>query len=91
MSITPPYRRASKWLKLLDYLNENDGDFSVCGKRGYAMDDDVIQQITGSIQQSRPYNIKFTNRDYSIEGRANAARFNVYPLHKGRIKVFIEQ
>lgn len=91
MSITAPYSRASKWLKLLDYLNENGGDFLVGGKRGYAMDDDAIQLITGTTQRSRPYNIKFTVKDYSIEGRANAARFDVYSLRKGKIKVFIEQ
>lgn len=91
MSITPPYRRKSKWYKLLEYLNGNGGDFQVGGKRGYAMDDDKIQEITGTTQKARPYNIKFTDSDYSIEGRAAVIGFDVYPLCEGRIKVFIEQ
>ena len=75
-------RQNGTWAKLTKYLQDK-GDAVI------RLSDDEMQRITGSIDLSKPYDINFTNPEYSIQRRANDAGYDAdYDKADKSIKVF---
>ncbi|MDA8424377.1 MAG: hypothetical protein M0Z89_13720 [Nitrospiraceae bacterium] len=75
-------RQYGKWSKLTDHLI-NDGSPSI------RLHDDQMQHVAGSIDESKPYDIDFTDPNYCIRRRANDAGYDVtYDPTDKSIKVF---
>ena len=58
------------WAKLTEYLRDK-------GNAVIRLSDDEMQEITGSIDVSKPYEINFAIPKYSIQRRANDAGYDV--------------
>ncbi|MGA2315949.1 MAG: hypothetical protein ABSG71_06170 [Thermodesulfobacteriota bacterium] len=74
---------SGKWQHLADYLTKKSEETIV-------LTDEEIQQIVGSSDNTRPYNIDFlSDPEYSIRQRAADAGYDV-KCHKlnGRVKIF---
>ncbi len=62
--------RYGDWSKLTVHLSRD-------GKKTISLSDDEMQVITGSIDETRPYNIDFADANYCIRRRAGDAGYNV--------------
>lgn len=73
------------WSKLTEHLQKD-------GRPEIRLNDDEMQSITGSIDMAKPYNIDFTDPNYSIRRRAQDAGYTVDYAPGGKsIKIFKKQ
>ena len=78
-------RRYGDWRKLTVYLQGQNGT-------QLSLTDDRMQEITGSIDESKPYDVDFTDPNYCIRRRARDAGFSVeYDGAEKSVKIFTRE